>query len=168
MGDFILKLLPHRKSIVLSSLCIQDQQGNMSREQMLSEIKQGAMSNPHGIKSAADKTVLIRGCDPVMAQRAGSFLPPLIGNATMVACTNDNDFLAKLQEKRYDVVMFAPGACRWDAANRPIPGRNVATKAWNLSRYREFVRSHQGKHVPIVETTDERQIVPLLRKALGI
>lgn len=135
---------------------------------MLSEIKQGAASNAYGIRSAADKTVLIRGCDPVMAQRAGSFLPPLIGNAKMVACTNDNDFLAKLQQGHYDVVMFAPGACRWDAARRPIPGRNATTKSWDLRQYREFVRYHQGKHVPIVETTDERQIVPLLRQALGI
>jgi len=30
------------------------------------------------------------------------------------------------------------------------------------------VRKHQGEEINIVETTDERQIVPLLRKALEI
>ena len=35
-----------------------------------------------------------------------------------------------------------------------------------MREYRNLVRKHQGEDINIVETTDERQIVPLLRKAL--
>ena len=31
-------------------------------------------------------------------------------------------FLAALQARKYDAVHFAPGACRWSSAKRPIPG----------------------------------------------
>jgi hypothetical protein len=39
---------------------------------------------------ASSLTVLIRGCDPVMAERASSFLPKLIGNAQIEGATDDN------------------------------------------------------------------------------
>ena len=39
---------------------------------------------------ASSSSVLIRGCDPVMAERANSFLPKLIGNAQIESATDDN------------------------------------------------------------------------------
>ena len=35
-----------------------------------------------------------------------------------------------------------------------------------VEQYRELVRKHQGKNVKIIETTEECQIIGLLRKAL--
>jgi hypothetical protein len=35
-----------------------------------------------------------------------------------------------------------------------------------LAEYRALVRQYQGDQIPIVETTDEREIVSLLRQAL--
>ena len=68
----------------------------------------------------------------------------------------------------FDVFFFAPGACRYNAAKQPIPGGRVATKGWTLDNYKTLIQQHAGEHVPIVETTEEREIVPLLRKALGM
>ena len=47
-----------------------------------------------------------------------------------------------------------------------IPGGRAHTKGWGLAEYRALVRQHQGDQLPIVETTDEREIVPRLRQAL--
>ena len=136
-----------------------------SRERMLGEIKQGNVSD-NG--DASNKVVLIRGCDPVMAQRAGEFLPKMIGDAKIESSTDDNTFINQLKGRKYDVVMFAPGACRHNAAKNPIPGGNSHTNGWSLMQYRELVKLHQGNEVPIVETIDEKEIVPRLRSALGL
>jgi hypothetical protein len=64
------------------------------------------------------------------------------------------------------VVFFAPGACRYNAANRPIPGAISHTSGWGLAEYRGLVRRHQGDDIQIVETTEEREIISLLRRAL--
>ena len=113
------------------------------------------------------KAILARGCDPVMAQRAGQMVPKRIGNPYFVACTNDNEFLKKLSERKWDIVFFAPGACRYNAAKQPIPGQiKETTHGWGLDQYKKHIRESQGEGVRIVETTDERQIIPLLRKAL--
>tara|TARA_Y100001978_G_scaffold187052_1_gene187302 strand:- start:509 stop:640 length:132 start_codon:yes stop_codon:yes gene_type:complete len=37
-----------------------------------------------------------------------------------------------------------------------------------LTEYRNLVRKNQGEDINIVETTDERQIVPLLREDLSV
>ena len=79
-----------------------------------------------------------------------------------------DDFFAKLTATNFAAVMFAPGACRYSAARPPIPGGNAKTKGWTLEEYRWAVRETLGDTVPIVETTEERQIVPLLREALGL
>ena len=104
----------------------------------------------------------------MMAQRAGQMLPPQLGNARIVSSTTDDDFFAKLTATNFAAVMFAPGACRYSAARQPIPGGNAKTKGWTLEEYRFAVREALGDAVPIVETTEERQIIPLLREALGL
>jgi len=91
-----------------------------------------------------------------------------LGNPEMVSVTNDDDFITELQRKKWSVILFAPGACRYDATKLPIPGSRLQTKGWGLAEYRNLVRKLQGEDINIVETTDERQIVPLLRKALEI
>jgi len=119
-----------------------------------------------GVASA--KVLLGRGCDPVMAAHSLRMLPPLLGGAQLVVTTDDDEFIARLRERKYDAVFFAPGACRWDAARAPIPGGNAATCGWGLEKYRALVRETQGAAVPIVESTEEREMVPLLRAALGL
>ena len=55
-----------------------------ARDRMLSELKGGALGAEPSASAEGDassKRVLIRGCDPVMAERAKGFLPALIGNA---------------------------------------------------------------------------------------
>ena len=133
---------------------------------MLNEIADGGSSCANG--DASSKVVLIRGCDPVMAQRAGTMLPPMLGNAQVSGVTTDDEFFALLQEREFDVVFFAPGACRYSAARQPIPGGNSASSGWSLTEYKAKVREHQGDAVTIVETVEEREIVPLLRQALGL
>jgi hypothetical protein len=139
------------------------------RDQMTDDvIAGGANGGDVPADAAKGKYILVRGCDPVMAKRAAEFLPPLLGNPTLIGSTNDDDFVAKLQERKWDIVMFAPGACRYNAARQAIPGGNAKTKGWTLVEYRALVREHQGDAVPIVETGDEQQIVPLLRAALRV
>ena len=102
-----------------------------------------------------------------MGRRAVERLPPILGNPEMVAVTNDDDFIRELQRKKWSVVHFAPGACRYNASKSPIPGSREHTKNWGFEQYRELVRKYQGEDIKIIETTDESQIVPLLRKALA-
>ena len=137
-----------------------------SRSHMLNEIADGGSSCANG--DASSKVVLTRGCDPVMAQRAGTMLPPMLGNAQVIGVTTDDDFFALLQERKFDVIFFAPGACRFSAARKPIPGGNSASSGWTLAEYKAKVREHQGDAVTIVETMEEREIVPLLRQALEL
>lgn len=54
------------------------------------------------------------------------------------------------------MVFFALGACRFGAADRPIPGSNDETRHWTLDQYRELVRTYQGPQIQIVETLDEQ------------
>ena len=105
-----------------------------SRDRMMGEIASSAGNCADGDASA--KVVLARGCDPVMAERSGKMLPPMLGNVGIVAVTDDDAFFAKLAERKFDVVLFAPGACRYDAARQPIPGGNAATAGWTLANYR--------------------------------
>ena len=130
-----------------------------ARNRMLDEVKDGAGAACEG-GDASSQIVLIRGCDPVMAERAKGFLPKLIGNAQIESATEDDGarpraaslpflprtsvlrvlsraydgaglpayvwasavFISALQGRKYDVVVFAPGACRWNKAQKPIPG----------------------------------------------
>ena len=135
-----------------------------SREKLISQISEGIDKKQSNDNS--NKSILARGCDPRMAQRAIELIPPLIGNPEMVAVTNDDDFIKELQRKKWSIIQFAPGACRYDASKLPIPGSRMITNGWGLEKYRELVRKYQGDEIKIIETTDERQIVNLLRKAL--
>ena len=118
------------------------------------------------ISDNSNKSILIRGCDPEMGRRAIELLTPVLGNPEMVSVTNDDDFIKELQRKKWSVIHFAPGACRYDSTKSPIPGSSPQTKGWGLNEYRSLAQKHQGQNVEIVETADERQIVPLLIKAL--
>ena len=118
------------------------------------------------INDNSNKSILIRGCDPEMGRRAIELLTPVLGNPEMVSVTNDDDFITELQKKKWSVIHFAPGACRCDSTKSPIPGSRTQTKGWGLTEYRTLVKKHQGQDIKIVETAYERQIVPLLRKAL--
>jgi N-acetyl-beta-hexosaminidase len=139
----------------------------LSRNAMLREIKSAGGAASTGA-DAAGKSVLVRGCDPRMAAKAAGFLPALVGDPEVwESSTDDDDFLAKLDSRAWSVVMFAPGACRYNAANAPIPGANARTQGWSLKQYRALVREVQPE-TTIVETTEEREIVPKLRAALGL
>ena len=137
-----------------------------SRDILIGSINDGIDTTQIGDNS--NKSILARGCDPEMGRRAIKLLHPVLGNPEMVSVTNDDDFITELQRKKWSVIHFAPGACRYDATKSPIPGSRSQTKGWGLAEYRNLVRKHQGEDINIVETTDERQIVPLLRKALEI
>ena len=136
-----------------------------SRDILIGRISDGIDTTQVGDNS--NKSILARGCDPEMGRRAVELLPPILGKPEMVAVTNDDDFIRELQRKKWSVIHFAPGACRYDATKSPIPGSRSLTKGWGLAEYRNLVRKHQGENIKIVETADERQIVPLLKKALG-
>ena len=151
-----------RRAVLASS-----SMGDAARDRMMGEIA-SAGSGSCASGDASAKTILVRGCDPRMAQRAGQMLPPQLGNAAIESVTTDDDLFAKLGTRKFDVVMFAPGACRYSEARQPIPGGNAKTKGWSLEEYRSAVREALGDAVPIVETTEERLIIPLLREALGL
>jgi len=118
------------------------------------------------INDHSNKSILIRGCDPEMGRRAIELLPPVLGRPEMVSVTNDDDFIKELKKKKWSVIHFAPGACRYDSTKSPIPGSRELTQGWGLTEYRSLVIKHQGENIKIVQTADERQIVPLLLKAL--
>ena len=82
-------------------------------------------------------------------------------------------FLNLRQSENWDVIAFAPGACRFDVAKQPIPGGNTYTKGWGLDEYKREIQkilAEKGKiEVPIfVATVEEKEMVPLLRQALNL
>lgn len=114
----------------------------------------------------SNKSILARGCDPVMSLNASKSIPALIGNPEYIPTTDDADFVEKLKSRKWSVIFFAPGACRFSAAKQSIPGGNSFTEGWTLEQYRELVYKLQGEDVQIVETMDERETVTLLKSAL--
>ena len=149
------------------------------RAAMLEAVAAGAGAGaPTGARAGAvpstagrGRVVVARGCDPAMADRAATMLPPLLDGAVVVTATDDDRFLRLLSEGgdgRYAAVLLAPGACRWSARNAPIPGANEATRGWGIDRYRAEVAARLGADVPVVATAEERELVPLLRAALGL
>ena len=135
-----------------------------SRDILIGYIRDGIDNTQVGDNS--NKSILARGCDPEMGRRAIELLSPILGNPEMLSVTNDDDFIIELKRKKWTVIHFAPGACRYDATKSPIPGNRSLTQDWGLAEYRNLVRKYQGEDIKIVETTDESQIIPLLRKAL--
>ena len=142
-----------------------EQARNSARDRMMADIGEGACATDGDY--ASSKTILVRGCDPIMAERAGEMLPPLLGNVNIEAATQDDRFFELLNSKKYDAVFFAPGACRWSAARKPIPGGNAESAGWSLDDYRVKVQQLQPS-TKVVETCEEKEIVPLLRQALGL
>ena len=135
-----------------------------SRDILIGHIRDGIDNTQVGDNS--NKSILVRGCDPEMGRRAIELLSPILGNPEMLSVINDDDFIIELKRKKWTVIHFAPGACRYDATKSPIPGNRSLTQDWGLAEYRNLVRKYQGEDIKIVETTDENQIIPLLRKAL--
>ena len=135
-----------------------------SRDILIGHISDGIDNTQVGDNS--NKDILVRGCDPEMGRRAIELLSPILGNPEMLSVTNDDDFIIELKRKKWTVIHFAPGACRYDATKSPIPGNRSLTQDWGLAEYRNLVRKYQGEDIKIVETTDESQIILLLRKAL--
>jgi hypothetical protein len=139
-------------------------QREAARNRMMRELGEGLTESE--VFDCSKLSILARGCDPQMALRASKMLAPLLGEPELVSCTDDDDFIAKLQARKWSVVFFAPGACRYSAANMPIPGARPHTRGWSLTQYRALVTEHQGEGTPVVETMDERDIIPLLKQAL--
>lgn len=137
-----------------------------SRDILIGHINDGIDTTQIGDNS--NKSILVRGCDPEMGRRAIKLLPQVFGNPRMVSITNDDDFINELQRKKQSVILFAPGACRCDARTLPIQGSCSQTKGQGFKEYRNLVQKYQGENINIVETTVERQIVPLLREALSV
>jgi len=138
-----------------------------SRARMFAEAVEGA-GDRQGTQGAEGKVLLSRGCDPVMMERAPAIMGPYLGGCKMIGCTNDDDFVRLLTSgQRFDVVFFAPGACRWSAAKQPIPGGNSTTRGWGIDEYKRLVAQHHPE-ARIVETTEESKMVPLLRAALDL
>ena len=135
-----------------------------SRDILIGHISDGIDNTQVGDNS--NKSILARGCDPEMGRRAIELLSPILGNPEMLSVTNDDNFIIELKRKKWTVIHFAPGACRYDATKSPIPGNRSLTQDWGLAEYRNLVRKYQGEDIKIVETTYESQIIPLLRKAL--
>jgi hypothetical protein len=139
-----------------------------ARSRMLNDIQSGASS---GAVNGAAGSLLVRGCDPVMAERAKPMISNCLGpGVEIVSSTEDSDFFQKLQSQKWSCVMFAPGACRYNAAKRQIPGSSsaIGTAHWGLDQYRQKVRELQGDSCKIVETADEREVMSVLRAAFRI
>ena len=128
----------------------------------------GGAGGLQGTQGAEGKVLLSRGCDPLMMERAPAMLGPYLGGCEMVGCTNDDEFVRLLTSgRRFDVVFFAPGACRWSASKQPIPGGNSTTRGWGIDEYKRLVAQHHPD-ARIVETTEESKMVMLLRAALDL
>ena len=140
------------------------------RKQMVEEMKQGSKHDSSGgtgkvKRSAWHKTVLIRWEDPLLSKDADKLLVKQLGDAKIISTANDDDFLRNLETRQYDDIMLAPGVCRYSYLKYDIPGSNARTLGWDVAKYRTTIRSYQGG-VKIVETMEERDVIPLLRSAL--
>lgn len=122
--------------------------------------------NHLGSINHSNKSILARGCDPYLSQRASEFMPPLLGNPEYVPTTDDEEFIRQLKSRQWSVIYFAPGACRFSAAKRQIPGGIAGTQGWTLEQYRELVRQLQGEDIQIVESVHEEGAIELLLNAL--
>ena len=63
-----------------------------------------------GSGDASHKKLLARGCDPVMAERSKSMMPPLLGNVNFAATTEDDEFFALRACERARTATLAGGA----------------------------------------------------------
>jgi len=70
--------------------------------------------------NASDKFVLIFACNLFICDFAAVFLPSKIGFAEIETASDNNTFIKKLKERKYDIVMFELGPCRDCGANNPM------------------------------------------------
>ena len=120
-------------------------------------------------KTVADntkKSVLARGCDPVLSQNFARTVPPLIGNAEYVATTNDVEFIEQLKTRKWSVIYFAPGACRFSAAKSNIPGASIQTTGWTIEDYVKLINELQGNDIQIAQSAYESESLKALQHAL--
>ena len=68
-----------------------------TKEMMIDELTSSSSSSYSNVIDASSKKLLVRGCDPAMAERAGKLLPPLLGGVSMTGCTNDDEFFSLLK-----------------------------------------------------------------------
>jgi len=115
----------------------------------------------------SNKRILARGCDPELSLRFSKVVPSMIGNAKYIPTTDDVDFIEKLKSEKWSVIYFAPGACRFNAAKKQIPGGNVDTQGWSLDDYKKLIYELQGKDIQIVESIYEEGAIELLNNALA-
>ncbi len=114
----------------------------------------------------SNKSILARGCDPILSLQFSEVVPQLLGNVEYIPTTKDVDFIEKLKSHKWSVVYFAPGACRYSSAKQQIPGGNYETQGWTLEQYKELIYKHQGKDIQIVESIYKKGAIELLNKAL--
>lgn len=134
---------------------------------MVNKIKEELVNNvPQTAADNSNKSILARGCDPHLSAYAQQALPPLMGNPEYVPVTDDVEFERLLRERKWSVVYFAPGACRFSAAKMQIPGGKTETRGWTLDEYKALVKELQGDNVQIVETPYEHESVAKLIEGL--
>ena len=138
-----------------------------SREEILNQLIPEQKKSEANMIDHSEKRILARGCDPYLSEKAAVAIPPLIGNPEYIPTTNDEDFFEKLQNEKWSVIYFAPGACRFSAAKMRIPGSNESSKQWTLEEYKDLIRQWQGKEIVIVETPYESESIDALRKGLA-
>ena len=140
--------------------------GDAARDRMMGEIA-SAGSGSCASGDASSKTILIRGCDPAMAQRAGQFLPPQLGNVAIESSTTDDDFFAKLARRfrrrhvragRLPLQRGAPAHSWRQREDKGLDARGVQVGRARGARRRCADRRDDGG----------APIIPLLREALGL
>ncbi len=115
----------------------------------------------------SDKSILARGCDPQLSRQFAKVAPGMLGGASYTPTWQDDVFIEQLKTGKWSIVYFAPGACRYSAAKRNIPGGNTDTRGWTLDEYKDLIYELQGPDIQIVETPHESEAVDLLNKALS-
>jgi hypothetical protein len=147
--------------VITISACGQNSKINNKANNMIETQKEKLIETDH-----SNKSILARGCDPVMSLKFSKIVPPLIGNAKYIPTTSDVDFIEKLKSQKWSVVYFAPGACRYSAAKQQIPGGSIDTKGWTLDEYKALIFELQGEDIQIVESLYEQGSIELLNSAL--
>jgi hypothetical protein len=123
----------------------------------------------------------VRSADPKKKGNMQKMLQPVPGfkNVQFEEATDDEDFLVKLKEglqgygtktkAEYDAILFTPAVCRAIKDDKQTtPGSTARTEGWTLEKYHEWVRNLQGPDMKIVSTTDDAQVVPILKATLDM
>ena len=112
--------------------------------------------------------MIVRVCDPFVAQQCSQLLPKLLGNVWITAVTDDGNFIDQLSKGNFDVCYLGTGFIRWSMAGKQIPGSNETTNSWSADDYKRMVISSQGEKIAFVDTPRESEVMVLLCEALGL